>query len=293
METPYQILTRLNISTTSYIRAALTLGEWELRPVEFYINEISNILGSRIDKSFDSPKVAHLYFGYYVQELVRVMKTGAIPDVEFLWDVAQKCAEKFIQEYPYSTCEYKHEAAERESWKVTAEQLFKTMKREGASKKDIVDELCAKTDLSQPTIQAFFKEMKNVHGFEVELKQKLLNVEDIDKLYRDSMDLCRSDILIAFKDRFNMSDASALSHFYRCKKSFGNCKETVKTAVSVETSKDKVFKALDRIKTKKELLKRNEVCGKISSQLSISDSSVKTYYYQYLKSKQIELPKEK
>lgn len=285
METPQQVLSRLGISTTSYIRAALQIGDWEIKSIEFYVTEISNLLGEKVDMIFVNPKVAHLYFGYYVQETVRVLAVGAIPDMEKIWTRSCDLARKFMHDFPFSTTErIVSDECNKLPWRTLAERFFK-QNYDQMSKKELIVQMASSAGVSPASAQTFFAEMATKYDWveKTPLHKQKISIEDIDACYRDNKHLTKSNIIEKFSI-LGLSPASASSHFYRCKKIHGSCADIPQS--DALSKKAVVFEALERIQSE-DLLNRKEICDKLSVNLGVPKSSIQTYYYQFLKMKNI------
>ncbi len=121
LKSPIRVITDLGIPTDSTVHAVQHIqsqdethhynifGPYSQQEYEQMITEI---MGLDETPTYDSWKIARVYFGYTVQETIRAFKDVDIPDMDDLWYVINGRAEHFMKEYPWAIIDYAAEAAE-------------------------------------------------------------------------------------------------------------------------------------------------------------------------------------
>jgi len=186
MKSPIQVITDYGIPTDSIIHAVQhiqstedthhynTFGPYSQQEYEQMITEI---MGLDVTPSYDSWKIARTYFGYTVQESLRMFNTGDIPDMDELWKEINRRAEHFMKEYPWAITDYTAEAAEDDQ-KLDASgnpKQKKGAKKEAAKKvwndnfdkqttmarKEWIALLCEQVGLSPAAASTYYANLKN------------------------------------------------------------------------------------------------------------------------------------
>lgn len=286
MESPQQILKRLKINSTSYIKACLDMHEWDsYKSIDIYKQEITNLAGVPCNLEFKNQKTAHLFFAYLVQETVKVLQTGLIPDMESIWTISQEKATTFMKQHPYSTTDYKTDNEEEsETWQDRAKRLF--IKHIDMNKKELITLVALEVNKSTAYVSMFFNTIRNEIGY-IEKQKNVASLEEIDNLYKNNIHRSKNEIFELLKQSFDFSDSVTTNHFYRCKKLYGDCKEQV----VVQSTKSKIDVFLTQFVDEK-TLNKNVVCNKIMEQFEVSKQTASAYFYQFIKQHNIQTEKQ-
>jgi len=186
LKSPLRVITDLGIPTDSIIHAVQHIqsqdethhynifGPYSQQEYEQMITEI---MGLEDTPTYDSWKIARVYFGYTVQETLRVFNTGERPDMDDLWIEINRRAEHFMKNQPWAIKDYAAEAAE-EDQKLDASgnpKQKKGAKKEAAkrvwddnfdkqktmARKEWIALLCEEVGLSPAAASTYYANLKN------------------------------------------------------------------------------------------------------------------------------------
>ncbi len=186
LKSPLRVITDLGIPTDSIIHAVQHIqsqdethhynifGPYSQQEYEQMITEI---MGLDETPTYDSWKIARVYFGYTVQETLRMFNTGDRPDIDELWIEINRRAEHFMKDQPWAIKDYTAEAAE-DNQKLDASgnpKQKKGAKKDAAKKlwdenpdkqttlarKEWIAMLCEEVGLSSAAASTYYANLKN------------------------------------------------------------------------------------------------------------------------------------
>jgi len=186
LKSPMRVITDLGIPTDSIIHAVQHIQSQDethhyniFGPYsqQQYEKMITKIMGLDATPSYDSWKIARIYFGYTVQETLQAFNSGDIPDMDELWKTINSRAEYFMKDHPWAVKEYVTENLDEEQ-KLDASgnpKQKKGAKKEAAKKiwnnnpdkqktmarKEWIALLCEEVGLSPAAASTYYANLKN------------------------------------------------------------------------------------------------------------------------------------
>lgn len=181
MRTPLEVIAGYGVSTTSYIRAIQQFNDLDhsiILKKEQYEKGIADIVGGDHPPSFSSEKEARIYFLYVIQETIRSFSQGTIPEMDHVWEDAQRRAKQMIINQPWAVKDYcaddegepKLDAAgnpkkRKGAKKDEAEALYKRMNDGNNDRTAIIAALIDEVGMSKAGATTYFHNLKKQFGF--------------------------------------------------------------------------------------------------------------------------------
>lgn len=180
MRTPLEVIAEFGVSTTSCIRAIQDINDPD-RPITLskaqYEQTIADIIGGDHPPVYRNEKEARIYFLYVVQETIRAFQTD-IPEMDEVWEEAQRRAADLIQRQPWVAKDYKTDEIgepkldatgnpkkRKGAKKEEAEALYRKMNDGLNDRPTIVAALMEEVGLSKPGATTYFHNLKKQFGF--------------------------------------------------------------------------------------------------------------------------------
>lgn len=186
LKSPLRVITDLGIPTDSIIHAVQHIqsqdethhynifGPYSQQQYEEMITEI---MGLDVTPSYDSWKIARVYFGYTVQETLCAFNTGDRPDIDELWKTINSRAEYFMKDQPWAVKEYVTENLDEEqkldasgnpkqkkgAKKEAAKKIWNNNpdKQQSMTRKEWIALLCEEVGLSPAAASTYYANLKN------------------------------------------------------------------------------------------------------------------------------------
>jgi hypothetical protein len=257
MQTPLEIIGAYGVSTTSFIKAIQEFNDPE-RPIFLsktqYERGIANIIGGDHPPLYANEKEARIYFLYVIQETIRAFQHG-IPEMDQVWEEAQRRAKAMIERQPWAVKDYnttedgepkmdavgnpkKRKGAKKEE----AEALFRQMNDGTNSRTTIIAALVDEIGMSKAGATTYFHNLKKQYGFkgpkEVKpvkqasteprqpkpkiVKAKKTTKADIARqVFVELKDKPKDVIIEAIIEKTGTTRAGANTYYCGCKKEFG------------------------------------------------------------------------
>lgn len=175
MQGPLQFISEeYGVPVNTFSGAVLSLTDREMEKAA-YEDGIAKIIGLSPTPTYSSQAEARVYFLYSVQETIRELNMGHIPDMEQLWKDVQTKAQNYILENPWvlkkfdeaqvttneSTAPQKY-GCKRDQ----AEALYEELNGGQNSRTDIINAFIDELEMSKAGATTYFHNLRKKHGFE-------------------------------------------------------------------------------------------------------------------------------
>lgn len=239
MKTPLQYIADYGCQIDSYIAAISHLFKYEVDKVE-YEKRVMDIIGLPEPPYYESLYFARTMFMYVVQETIRAYNLGIIPIMEEVHALSLERTLSYIDVQPWHETRFNIEhglssiddmdedgnavISKKGAKKDITEKLFLQIKKDGGSRNDIIDAFVDKAGMSRAGSTTYFHTLKKEFGFsektnpnkeapKAESKQEIA-----DKLYQETPDKPKAEMIALFAEKLNTSKLGAQTYYYSCKK---------------------------------------------------------------------------